>query len=93
MFRPRCSYHTQLVSYLPSPARLSMLRARLVTGDRTCVGPGEKSFLLIQGEAIIMSDMEKNPEVLSGFLIKRLVTGLTSLVTFSKSIFNNNKKR
>lgn len=63
--------------YLPSPARLSMSRARLVTGDSTAEALGENrplhcGFLALNSGR----DSEESPGMASGLLLEAPFTGL-----------------
>lgn len=94
----KINYKT-LSEYLPSPAKLFMSRARLVTGDKTVAGPGEKRFL--QCVFFVLSsgrESEDNPGIPSGLFFKTVFTGLVQPKALtdsicSCSIYTNPKKK
>ncbi len=75
------------IKYLPSPAKLFMSRAKLVTGDSTVAGPGENRFL--QCVFFVLSsgrESEESPGIPSGLLFKTGFTGLVQSKTLTDSI-------
>lgn len=67
------------VTNLPSPAKLFMSRAKLVTGDRTVVGPGENRFRQC-GFFVLSSGRlsAESPAMRSGLRSRRPFTGLVA---------------
>lgn len=66
-----------------------MSRARLVTGDNTVAGPGEKRFL--QCVVFVLSsgsESEENPGIPSGLRFKAEFTGLVLSKALTDSIFS-----
>lgn len=78
----RRTFHLQQfkpVTNLPSPARLFISRARLVTGDRTVGGPGENRFRQC-GFFVLSSGRlsAESPAMRSGLRSRRPFTGLVA---------------
>lgn len=67
------------VTNLPSPAKLFISRARLVTGDRTLVGPGENRLrqwsFFVPGSG---RSSGESPGRMPGLLFRTLLTGLVA---------------
>lgn len=78
-FHKLSSFQVEPVTNLPSPTKLFISRAKLVTGERTVVGPGENRFR--QCVFFVPSSgrpSEESPGIRSGLLLRTEGTGLVA---------------